>query len=1004
MLCDEKVTKFGEYPPRFSVSFPLLPVFRLASGCGEETAIRSVVTPAHAENDMIVQRKDPLFRSIFFGAAIFASLASFTVAQAQDDDDNNSSILSTGQKITPTAAPSASFELLNPGLTDFPNFVPSGALSTAISPDQHTLLILISGHDVLYNPASQVVPADSQEYVFVYDVSAGRPVKKQVLQVPNTFAGIAFSPSGNSFYVGGGFNDNIHTYAIQTDGSWAEMGTPIPLGHTTGNGIPTPSTFVTGGLAVTADGTKIVVANVYNDSISLVDIAGRSVIKEIDLRPGVIDPAQNGVPGGEYPFWVAIKGNDIAYVSSLRDREIVVVGLGNSPSVNSRIKAKGNPNKMILNRAQNLLFAAEDNSDSVEVVNTQTNQVVQSIATTGPRWLLWNVGRYRGSIPNSLTLSPDERVLYVTNGGTNSVAVVKLSPFRSEVVGLLPTGFYPTAVNVSADGRTLFVLNAKSPTGANPGWYAENHASNQYIEELEQSGLLSFPVPDFFTLFRLTLTVANNDSFFAIPQVRDEIVMRQLRRRIKHLIYIVKENRTYDQILGDLEVGNGDPSLALFGEATTPNFHKISQEFVDLDNFYCSGDVSANGWPWSVAARETDFGIKAVPLNYSSRGTSYEYEGTNRNVNVGLATVPERQAADGLTPSDPNLLPGTADVGAFDGPEGTPPERGYIWDAVARAGLSLREYGFFCDLTRYSAPPPNNIPLERHPFAAKIQVSYPTKPVLIANNDIYFRGYDNAFPDFWRQDEWAREFDGYVANGNLPRVELVRFMHDHTGSFSTSIDGVNTAELDHADNDYAVGLLVDKVAHSPYKDDTLIFVLEDDAQAGADHVDAHRSTAYVVGPYVKQGAVVSERYTTVNMLRTIEDILGLDHLNINTATQRPMTEIFDLSQRDWTYSATASDLLKNTQLPIPTNAFADADKVLKPLHDVVYWAEKTKEFDFSVEDNLKDPDKFNRITWEGVMGDRPYPSERTGADLRKNRAELLKKHRLTRPLILAQEK
>jgi hypothetical protein len=155
---------------------------------------------------------------------------------------------------------------------------------------------------------------------------------------------------------------------------------------------------------------------------------------------------------------------------------------------------------------------------------------------------------------------------------------------------------------------------------------------------------------------------------------------------------------------------------------------------------------------------------------------------------------------------------------------------------------------------------------------------------------------------------------------------------------------------------------------------------------------------------VKQGAVVSERYTTVNMLRTIEDILGLDHLNINTATQRPMTEIFDLSQRDWTYSATASDLLKNTQLPIPTNAFADADKVLKPLHDVVYWAEKTKEFDFSVEDNLKDPDKFNRITWEGVMGDRPYPSERTGADLRKNRAELLKKHRLTRPLILAQEK
>jgi YVTN family beta-propeller protein len=801
---------------------------------------------------MTAQRNFPLFSKMFFGAAIFASLASFTVARAHDDDDDTSqsTFVSSGQKITPTAAPGASFELLNPGLADFPNFIPSGALSTAVSPDQRTLLVLISGHNVLYKEASKPDPADSGQYIFVFDVSAGKPVKKQVLKVPNTFAGIAFNPNGNSFYVGGGSDDNIHTYGIQGDGSWAEVGKPIPLGHTTGNGMPNPSTFVTGGLAVSADGTKIVIANVYNDSVSIVDIAGRSVIKEIDLRPGKVDPSQSGVPGGEYPFWVVIKGSDTAYVSSLRDREIVVVSIVNSPGVLSRIDAKGNPNKMILNRAQNLLFAAEDNSDLVEVVDTQTNKVVQSFSTTGPRWLSWNVGRYRGSIPNGLALSPDESVLYVTNGGTNSVAVVQLSPSRSEVVGLLPTGFYPTAVNVSADGRTLYVINGKSPTGPNPGWYAENHASNQYVEELEQSGLLSFPVPDFFSLFRLTLTVANNDSFFAVPQIRDLITISQLRQRIKHVIYIVKENRTYDQILGDLDRGNGDPSLALFGEATTPNFHKISEQSVDLDNFYCSGDVSANGWPWSVGARETDFGIKAVPLNYSSRGTSYEYEGTNRNVNVGLSTMQERQAADGLTPSDPDLLPGTADVGAFDGPDGTPSDGGYIWDEVARAGLSMREYGFFCDLTRYSAPPPNNIPLDRHPEQTGTQVSYPTKPVLIANNDIYFRAYDNAFPDYWRENEWAREFDNYVANGNLPQVEFVRLMHDHTGSFTTSIDGVNTPELDHADNDYAVGLLVEKVAHSPYKYDTLIFVLEDDAQAGADHVDSHRSTAYVVGPYV----------------------------------------------------------------------------------------------------------------------------------------------------------
>lgn len=371
---------------------------------------------------MIAQKNNPLFSKMFFGAAIVASLASFTVARAQDDDDDNpqSTFVSSGQKITPTAAPGASFELLNPGLADFPNFVASGALSSTLSPDQHTLLVLISGHNRLDNSTSQVVATDSEQYIFVFDVSTGKPVKKQVLKVPNTFAGIAFNPSGNSFYVGGGSDDSVHTYGIQGDGSWAEVGKPISLGHTTGNGMPNPSTFVTGGLAVTADGTKVVIANVYNDSVSIVDVVGRSVIKEIDLRPGKVDPSQNGVPGGEYPFWVAIKGSDTAYVSSLRDREIVVVGIGNSPGVISRIKAKGNPNKMILNRAQNLLFAAEDNSDLVEVVNTQTNQVAQSFSTTGPQWLLWNVGRYRGSIPNSLTLSPDESVLYVTKHAQNN--------------------------------------------------------------------------------------------------------------------------------------------------------------------------------------------------------------------------------------------------------------------------------------------------------------------------------------------------------------------------------------------------------------------------------------------------------------------------------------------------------------------------------------------------------------------------------------------------------
>jgi hypothetical protein len=245
-----------------------------------------------------------------------------------------------------------------------------------------------------------------------------------------------------------------------------------------------------------------------------------------------------------------------------------------------------------------------------------------------------------------------------------------------------------------------------------------------------------------------------------------------------------------------------------------------------------------------------------------------------------------------------------------------------------------------------------------------------------------------VFPDFYRETEWEREFGGYESNNQLPSLELVRFMHDHTGNFSTALNGVNTVELQQADNDYAVGALVEALSKSPYADDTLVFVLEDDAQDGADHVDAHRSIFFVAGPYVKHGAVVSTPYTTVNLLRTIEDILGTDHLNVRTATAAPMSDLFDLSQKKWDFKAIASDYLKNTTLPIPSGAYA-SKATPRPTHDAAYWASKTKGFDFSVEDHLGNVEKFNRIVWEGLKGSAPYPTQRTGIDLRQNRQQLL---------------
>jgi hypothetical protein len=320
-----------------------------------------------------------------------------------------------------------------------------------------------------------------------------------------------------------------------------------------------------------------------------------------------------------------------------------------------------------------------------------------------------------------------------------------------------------------------------------------------------------------------------------------------------------------------LEQGNGDPRLTEFGESVTPNFHNLAREFVDLDNFFDSGDVSGEGWPWSTAGRETEFARRSMPLVYSDRGATYDFEGVNRNINVGWATVQQRRKANPLAPRDPDRLPGMADVGALDGPEGTGAEKGYLWDAALRAGKRFRNYGCFCDPTPYSLKSHGNliIPELLYPAQQDCRVAFPTKSALMENTDPFFRGYDNAFPDYYREWEWEREFDRFSKNENLPNLEFVRLMHDHMGNFCEAIEGVNCPELQQADNDYAVGRLVERVAHSRYKSDTLIFIVEDDAQDGADHVDAHRSTTYVVGPYVGRG-VVSHFYTTVNLLRTIE--------------------------------------------------------------------------------------------------------------------------------------
>jgi DNA-binding beta-propeller fold protein YncE len=1023
--------------------------------------------------------------------------------------NSHQAVPNMAQAIDPLAAPGSSFQFLDTGMvvTDTYNsqvapveWMAGQAVSTAIKPDGTLLAVLTSGFNRVFHEAFPFFdPLYSSEYVFLYDISSGTPVFKQAIQIPNAYHGLAWDPvpGNNALYVSGGMGDapfgtdpipypangvpngdNVHIITQQPDKSWAlaaelDLGpsNAVGSGHPAGNGMPVPDNQMASvnsavyvapmaaGVALSPDGLTLVVANYYNDSItvftgglsiwldqwqpdstSLEQGQGTMPGTELDLRPGkAASGATPGTPGGEYPFWVVISGKTgpgaTAYVSSLRDREIDVVNLGETcahgttgpgcfmqatPVVKARIPVKGQPNKMTLNSTGTLLYVAEDESDTVDVIDLDprdvglpsqnqpatVNTVIETIPVIAPPSVLSGspLAQYTGANTNSVTLSKDEHYLYVTNGNLNNIAVVKLTGTNSgdQVVGLIPTGWYPNSVALSTDGAWAYVVNSKSPTGANSNWcyvygpagYPTCMPANEYNPQLTKAGLQTIPLsltlsqPELNTL---TTEVTEDNHFGSVETAADAATMAVVHSGIQHVIYILKENRTYDQILGDLGRGNGDPALTLFGQAITPNQHNLAQQFVTLDNFLATAEVSNDGWPWSTSARAPDVVEHQYPINYAQRGLSLDTEGMNRNVNVAIPTLAQRQASDPLMPGgalSPNvtggedLLPGQADVDAPDGPNDEL-NTGYLWNDALRAGLTVRDYGFFVDTNCYNEPRCQT-PLAHDPFATGTIVAPPTNVALAPFTDQYFRGFDPSFPDFYRFKEWERDFDTNYAAGGLPNLSLVRFMHDHTGNFGTAIDKVNTPERDVADNDYAVGLLVQKIANSPiYKNNTLIFIVEDDAQDGGDHMDSHRTTAYVAGAYVKN-AVVSKPYTTLNFIRTMEEVLGLPPMNLNDALAAPMSDIFSTTPSTWTFKATPAAILYCSQLPLPQPFLPCND----PTPNAKYWARMTRGMDFDDADEV-DGRVFNRILWKGMMGDKPFPSVPSGKDLRLNRDKLL---------------
>jgi len=991
-------------------------------------------------------------------AATSAGNATGTVSITVDDVAPWSQLIpNMDQTITPLAPASAQVQQLNPDLADNPAWLATHAATTAISPDDNTLLVMTTGYNRVFNDSSNSLTsfetADSNEYVFVYDISGGAPIKKQVLPVPVTYFGIAWDPTSSGtaahFYVPSCSADYVFVYSYNASAKLWLLDTnntpnlgkpgqtpqspaaPLWLGHTLGigldvvppvNAVPVNAQVAVypcaAGIALSNTGKTMVVANYYNDSISILTggygvwsyFGGSATTANVDLRPGKsLISAASGMPGGEYPFWVQVAGsepNAVAYVSSIRDREIDLVPLNGSPiGVTARIAVKGQPNKMVMNKARTLLYVAEDQSDTVDVIDINpdpthfqtVNTVIETIPVIAPPGLFpssfyspnsdsANANPvYAGSNTNSLTLSIDETELYVTNGNLNNIAVVQLTGTNSgdNVVGLIPTGWYPNSVSVGRTGW-MYVANAKSPTGPNPDWcYSYGPASfqpncfpsNQYNPQRTKAGLQSFPVPSASQLRQLTAQVATNDRFSSTESSSDAQIMAAVSSGVKHVIYILKENRSYDQVLGDLvdvngmPIGEQDTSLVQWGQAITPNEHSLARTFVTLDHFYATSEVSYDGWLWSTSAQSPDVVEHQFPVVYGFRALSLDSEGLNRSVNTALPTIAGRIAADPLTPNDPDVLPGQTAVSAPDGPNNEI-NTGYIWNAVLRAGLTVRNYGFFIDTTCYNQPG-CFIPEVHYPASSNTVVATSSNAALAPFTDPYFRGFDNNYPDYYRYKEWEREFDANYAGGGLPTLSLVRLMHDHTGSFATAMDMVNTPELMQADNDYAVGLLVQKIANSIYAQNTLIFVVEDDAQDGADHVDSHRTIAFVAGAYVKQRAVISTHYNTIDFIRTMEDVLGLkQYLNLNDALGLPMTNIFTTAPQPWQFTATPSAYLYASQLPLPSAPVGM--RVPKSTHNPVYWARVTRGLDFSDSDRV-DPLLYNRILWKGVMHNKPLP-------------------------------
>ena len=744
--------------------------------------------------------------------------------------------------------------------------------------------------------------------------------------IPESFYGLAFAPDGSHVYCSGAGDEVIHSFSFQ-DGYLADP-QDLRLRAVTERGVP-------GGLALSADGRRIFVADVFGQDVISADLERHQPTGLFPLRPGLpaLDLSQTKLPEDldsaaavkramaqkdtlpdDAPFPYACVSDEARgrlYVSLWALAEVAVLD-AKTGTVQARWKTEEHPCEMLLSPSGKILYVANAARNSVTVIDIESGRTLETLTAA------MSADALPGSTPNSLALTPDGAFLFVANAGNNNVAVFEVEkPGKSRSVGFIPVGWYPTSVRVTPDGKNLLVANGKglisraNRNGPQPG---REPASNvrEYIGGLFSGTLSIIPLPKKGEAFEEKMREFTARAFKCSPPVAAAPVARPGRENpipvrvggkspIRHVIYVIKENRTYDQVLGDLPGGNGDPSLCLFDESVTPNHHALAREFVLLDNFYVDSEVSADGHEWSMGGYATDFVEKTWPLNYGhgSKGkVPYPSEGT---------------------------LPVAA------------PVNGYLWDRAKQAGVSYRSYGEFCvEGTAKNEP-------------ARTRVAS-----LQGHIDPWFRPWDLDYPDVLRAEHFAAELKRFEREGEMPRLQIMRLPNDHT--YGTSAGKLSPRAMV-ADNDLALGRLVEAVSHSKFWADTAIFVLEDDAQNGPDHVDAHRSIAFVISPYVKRHSRDSAMYSTCSMLHTMELILGL----------KPMTQFDEAAAPMYGSFQARPDLHPYRALPVA------ADRNEKNLASA-WGSQESDEMDFSKEDAVDDL-LLNRVIWHAMKGpDRPMPS------------------------------